>query len=127
MVQKSLRKKLLIDSFNRNYDPNNNNNNKISEYLYGKEEKLVRAKIISDNGFSWKIYRGLDDEFHKFIGYDFDGSITEYLVHQNDLRIDHENLVMNNPNVKKYSIHSELGMKEMDIINKSGFMELTSI
>lgn len=125
MVQKSLRKKLLIDGFNRNYNQNSKKN--VPEYLNEKEGELVRAKIQNDNGFNYKVYRGNNEGVHEFIEYDLNDSIVEYLVHQDNLRVFDNHLIMKNPDVRRYSVNSETGRNHMELISKTKFMELTSI
>lgn len=125
MVQKSLRKKLLIDGFNRNYNQDSKKN--VPGYLNGREGRLVRTKIASDDGFSYKIYRGIHDELHRFIEYDWNGSTVEYSVHQDNLRVHDEHLVMRDSDVRRYSVDSETGRNHMELISKTKFMELTSI
>ncbi|MEK6914162.1 MAG: hypothetical protein AABW83_00775 [Nanoarchaeota archaeon] len=125
MIKKSLRKKLWKVNLLSKDIPNSRKN--VPSYLSNRENKLVRAKLLNENSFKWVVYRGLEDELHRFIEYDWDGSIVEYKIHQDNIRVYNENLVIRNPEVYRYSTESENGKREMEIINKSGFIRETSI
>lgn len=118
MVNKKLRRKIIIDALNFRNAP---------KYLNRREGELVRAKIESDFGFSDKIYKGADEGVHAFVEYDWKGSVVEYLVHQDNLRVHDERLIMRNPDIRKYSVESETGKHYMELIKKTKFMELNSI
>lgn len=125
MVQKNLRRRLIIDSFNIRNVPSSKKN--VPEYLNGREGRLVRTKIQSDNGFSYKIYSGNNKGIYGFIEYDWNGSIVEYLVHQDNLRVLDDHLIMRDANIQSHSIDSETGKSHMELIIKTKFMEFTSI
>ena len=114
MVNKKLRKRLLIDSLLANNIPN--------DKIIGKE-KLVKAKLQEDGEFSWKIYRGLNDCYHRFIEYS-NGLIKEYLVHKDNLKTDYtQSFFMRNAVINTHHIDSEIGKKEMEIITKLGLLD----
>ena len=123
MNRRELRKKLLMHGL----VGVKNSNNDIHNYLSQREGKLVRMRSSHENCFGWKVYRGLENELHKFVEYDYNGSVIEYNIHPENLRIHSENIVVDDPSINKYSIHSEIGRREMDFINKSGYMRETSI
>ena len=115
MVNKELRKRLLIDSLSANNIPN--------DKIVG-EEKLVRAKLEEDNEFGWKVYRGLNDRYHRFVEYS-GGLIREYLVHKDNLKTDYTQIFfIRNAVINEHSIDSEIGEKEMEIITKLGLDSL---
>jgi hypothetical protein len=87
------------------------------------EEKLVRAKLQEEDKFSWKVYRGLNNCYHRFIEYS-DGFIREYLVHKDDLKTDSISFFIRNADIYEHHIDSEIGKKEMKIITKLGLDSL---
>jgi hypothetical protein len=118
MVKKSLRRKIIINVFNFKNAPNSKKN--VPGYLNGREGSLVRVKIEDDIGFSWNVYSGKEDKVYKFVKYNWEGSVVEYLVHQN-------NLIIRSPQIRRHSIDSKVGKEYMEIINRTKFMEFTSI